>query len=240
MNEQSVSAEGNKGAGERSPGRSENRYLLAEVLNALPSPVLLVGSFNEILLVNSASELFFDLSSSQLLGQRLEEFLPSDSPVIALLEKVRNTGTSITEYALEIETPRISSHNLTVEASPLAERGGSVVLALQKESIARKLDHQLLHRNAARSVTAMAAMLAHEVKNPLTPIALSAQRLKRKYAQFVDDTIFEECTETIISQVELIRNLVNEFSSFALFPSANPVPCHLMPIIEETIALYRE
>ncbi len=86
----------------------------------------------------------------------------------------------------------------------------------------------------------VARRIAHEVKNPLTPIALSAQRLKRKYAQFVDDTIFEECTATIISQVELIRNLVNEFSSFARFPSANPVPCHLMPIVEETLALYRE
>jgi two-component system nitrogen regulation sensor histidine kinase NtrY len=86
----------------------------------------------------------------------------------------------------------------------------------------------------------VARRIAHEVKNPLTPIALSAQRLKRKYAQFVDDTIFEECTETIISQVELIRNLVNEFSSFARFPSANPGPCHLMTIVEETLALYRE
>jgi two-component system nitrogen regulation sensor histidine kinase NtrY len=86
----------------------------------------------------------------------------------------------------------------------------------------------------------VARRIAHEVKNPLTPITLSAQRLKRKYSRQINEPVFDECTQTIIDHVELIRNLVNEFSSFARFPSANPKPCDLMPIIEETLALYRE
>ncbi len=68
----------------------------------------------------------------------------------------------------------------------------------------------------------VARRIAHEVKNPLTPITLSAQRLKRKYSQQLGEPVFEECTQIIIDQVDLIRNLVNEFSSFARFPSANP------------------
>ena len=86
----------------------------------------------------------------------------------------------------------------------------------------------------------VARRIAHEVKNPLTPITLSAQRLQRKYSRQIKEPIFDECTRTIIDHVDLIRNLVNEFSSFARFPSANPKPCELPPIIEETVALYRE
>jgi len=86
----------------------------------------------------------------------------------------------------------------------------------------------------------VARRIAHEVKNPLTPIGLSAQRLKRKYSRQVNEPVFEECTQMIIDHVELIRNIVNEFSSFARFPTANPRACDLPAIVEETLALYRE
>ncbi|MBF0453165.1 MAG: HAMP domain-containing protein [Candidatus Magnetomorum sp.] len=86
----------------------------------------------------------------------------------------------------------------------------------------------------------VARRIAHEVKNPLTPIKLSAQRLQRKFSVPINDSVFDECIKTIIDQVDQIRNLVNEFSAFARFPTVNPVPCDLVPIIEETISLYRE
>jgi two-component system nitrogen regulation sensor histidine kinase NtrY len=86
----------------------------------------------------------------------------------------------------------------------------------------------------------VARRIAHEVKNPLTPITLSAQRLKRRYSQRISEPVFEECTQMIINHVELIRNLVNEFSTFARFPTADPTPCDLKPIIDDTVALYRE
>jgi len=86
----------------------------------------------------------------------------------------------------------------------------------------------------------VARRIAHEVKNPLTPISLSAQRLKRKYSDQLNQPVFDECTQTITDHVELIRNLVDEFSLFARFPTANPKPCDLPPIIEETLALYKE
>ncbi len=86
----------------------------------------------------------------------------------------------------------------------------------------------------------VARRVAHEVKNPLTPISLSAQRLWRKYKDKINDPVFEECTKTIIDHTELIRNLVNEFSAFAKFPTANLQPEALAPIIHETVALYKE
>jgi len=86
----------------------------------------------------------------------------------------------------------------------------------------------------------VARRIAHEVKNPLTPIKLSAQRVYRKFSAQLDDSVFNECIQTIVDQVDQIKNLVNEFSAFARFPTVNPVPCDLISLIEETITLYRE
>jgi two-component system nitrogen regulation sensor histidine kinase NtrY len=88
----------------------------------------------------------------------------------------------------------------------------------------------------------VARRIAHEVKNPLTPIKLSAQRLERKYGRRIkgDNGIFSECTKTIIEQVDQIRNLVNEFSTFARLPAVKLGPCSLPAIVKESVALYKE
>jgi two-component system nitrogen regulation sensor histidine kinase NtrY len=88
----------------------------------------------------------------------------------------------------------------------------------------------------------VARRIAHEIKNPLTPIQLSAQRLRKRYLnQFAEDgVIFDECTKTIITQVEELKTLVNEFSSFARMPAADPVPNNLNEIIREAMVLYEE
>jgi nitrogen fixation/metabolism regulation signal transduction histidine kinase len=85
----------------------------------------------------------------------------------------------------------------------------------------------------------VAQRIAHEVKNPLTPISLSAQRLNRRYSQNINEPVFNECIETITDHVELIRNLVNEFAKFANFPAISKQPSNIAKIIEETIALYK-
>ena len=88
----------------------------------------------------------------------------------------------------------------------------------------------------------VARRIAHEIKNPLTPIQLSAQRLRRKYLQSFtkDGKIFDECTSTIVNQVDELKLLVNEFSNFARMPAANPSPNDLPEIVQETISLFRE
>jgi two-component system nitrogen regulation sensor histidine kinase NtrY len=89
----------------------------------------------------------------------------------------------------------------------------------------------------------VARRIAHEVKNPLTPIQLSAQRLKKKYGDVVakhDGKVFEECTNLIITQVEGLKRLVNEFSSFARMPTSNPQPNNIKEIIDESVSLYKE
>src|SRR6185437_6716678 len=103
------------------------------------------------------------------------------SPVLTLVDSVRKTGHSVSEYDVQIGTPRMRPHTVTIQATPIADDRPEVVL-LQQRSIADKIDRQLTHRNAARSVTAMAAMLAHEVKNPLSGIRGAAQLLEETAA----------------------------------------------------------
>ncbi len=95
------------------------------------------------------------------------------------------------------------------------------------------------HRMAAwREV---ARRIAHEIKNPLTPIQLSAQRLRRRYAELLDDEdgVFDECTKMIVEQVDQMKRLVNEFSGFARMPQANPAPCRIVELVEEVLKIYR-
>src|SRR3546814_13420474 len=88
--------------------------------------------------------------------------LPEDSPIFGLIRQVREGGYSVSEYGVTIASPKIGTHFVSIDAAALSDRPGSVVVSVHELSIARKIDHQLVHRNASRSVTAMAAMLAHE------------------------------------------------------------------------------
>lgn len=180
------------------------------ILNALPDAVLVVGPRNEIGFANLEAQEFFDASVASLVGTPLDEWLPEDSPVFSLVSQARVGGNSVSEYGVTLETPRIGQHLVTVTAAPMGEPSDFVVLALHERSIARKLDSQLTHRGAARSVTAMAAMLAHEVKNPLSGI--------RGAAQLLDDLLEEgdrELTRLIIDETDRIVALVDRMEVFS-------------------------
>jgi len=89
----------------------------------------------------------------------------------------------------------------------------------------------------------VARRIAHEIKNPLTPIQLSAQRLRKRYTAVLtgeDAALFDECTRTIVGQVEQLKRLVNEFSTFARLPSVEVAPHDLTALVEEALVLYRE
>src|SRR5690606_36509486 len=99
--------------------------------------------------------------------------------VIALVDEVRQRGASVSEYRVDIGSPRLGGSRIVdVFATPLAEPRGRVVLMLQERTIAEKMDRQLTHRGAARSITALGSMLAHEIKNPLSGIRGAAQLLE--------------------------------------------------------------
>ena len=182
----------------------------ASVLAALPDPVLVVDPAGAVIYANAAAEQFFDTSAATLLGGALAGLLPPDSPVFALIDTVRASGHSVSEYGVALETPRLGAHVVTVQAAPIAENRAEVVVSLQERSIAHKIDRQLTHRNAARSVTAMAAMLAHEVKNPLSGIRGAAQLLEENAG--AGD---RELTRLICDESDRICALVDRMEVFS-------------------------
>jgi two-component system nitrogen regulation sensor histidine kinase GlnL len=148
------------------------------VLNALPSVVFVVNARHEILYANSSAENLFQSSASTLRRQRLEHLLPADSPLFSLIRQASSNDHAFSEYHVTLASPRIGSHAMNIQAAPLDDPPGAVVVTMQERTLAAKIDRQLTQRGAARSVGAMAAMLAHEVKNPLAGIRGAAQLLE--------------------------------------------------------------
>lgn len=180
------------------------------ILNALPLPVVTVGEGGAILHANTAAEAFFDLSLRVMQRQSLKSLLPFGSPVLALIDEVRRRGASVSEYRVDVGTPRIGAERIVdVFATPLGDDTGSVVVMLQERTIADKMDRQLTHRAAGRSITALGAMLAHEIKNPLSGIRGAAQLLEQSADE--DDRLL---TRLICDEADRIVKLVERVELF--------------------------
>ena len=180
------------------------------ILAALPDPVVVVDEENCLAWVNIAAEQFLEASAATLRGCALADLLPHDSPLFSLIETARRSGSSIAEYSVPIETPRLGAHVMTIQVAPLVERPGHLVVMLHERSIAHKIDRQLTHRNAARSVTAMAAILAHEVKNPLSGIRGAAQLLEQSLPPSE-----HELTRLICDESDRIVALLDRMEAFS-------------------------
>lgn len=187
----------------------------AAILGALPVPVVLLDQANRFRHVNHAAEQFLGISAVGLANLGLQDLLPPDNPLFLLIEQVRLTEATISDHDLNLESPRIHKRGITVQGSPLAEEPGSVLLVIQDASAARALDRQLAFRGAARSVTGMAAILAHEVKNPLSGIRGAAQLLEGSVG-----SADRELTVLIRDEADRIRDLVDRMEAFGEKPIA--------------------
>jgi two-component system, NtrC family, nitrogen regulation sensor histidine kinase GlnL len=181
------------------------------VLNALPHPILMVAPDGKIADANVAAESFFEVSMLLLRRHHLRDLVPFGSPLLALIEQVRSRGSAVNEYRVDLSTPRTQSERIVdLNVAPVLERPGHVVVMLQERTIADKMDRQLTHRGAARSVIALAAMLAHEIKNPLSGIRGAAQLLEQS-AHDDDRTL----TRLICDEADRIVKLVDRMEVFA-------------------------
>src|SRR5271157_1721865 len=181
------------------------------VLNALPHPVIVVSSDGKVIDANVAAESFFEVSLPLLRRHLLRDLVPFGSPLITLIEQVRRRGAAVNEYKVDLGTPRNPGDRLVdLHVAPLPERPEYVVVMLQERTIADKMDRQLTHRGAARSVIALAAMLAHEIKNPLSGIRGAAQLLEQSVED--DDRTL---TRLICDEADHIVKLVDRMEVFA-------------------------
>jgi two-component system, NtrC family, nitrogen regulation sensor histidine kinase GlnL len=182
----------------------------ASLFSAIPTACVLLDHDNQFRAANQAAEQFFGLSLSQLRHTNITDLIPPDSPLFLMLAKVRADDVTIAERDLSFESPRLSRRGVAVQVAPLPEDPGAVVLAISDWSAARALDRQLSFRHAARSVAGMAAILAHEVKNPLSGI--------RGAAQLLENTEIDSDRELAIlirEEADRIRALVDRMEMFS-------------------------
>jgi len=182
-----------------------------KLLNALPHPVLAVRADGSIADANVAAEAFFGMSRTSLWHQRLVEIVPTDSPLASLVEQVIARGAAINEYRVDLGLPKAGGERLVdIFVTPLPDAEEGVVIMLQERSLAEKIDRQLTHRGAARSIAAMASTLAHEIKNPLSGIRGAAQLLEAE-ANDADRAL----TRLICEETDRIVKLVDRMSAFS-------------------------
>jgi two-component system, NtrC family, nitrogen regulation sensor histidine kinase GlnL len=183
----------------------------AKLLNALPHPVLAVAPDGFVVEANAATEAFFGISRSILLQQTLANLLPHDSVLLALVGQVKEKSSAISEYRVDLGIPRLGTEKLVdLFVMPVSDSDDGVVIMIQERAIAEKMDRQLTHRGAARSVSGMAAMLGHEIKNPLSGIRGAAQLLEIS-ANDSDRAL----TRLICAETDRIVKLVDRMEAFS-------------------------
>jgi two-component system nitrogen regulation sensor histidine kinase GlnL len=198
------------------------------VLNALPHPVIVVAADGKVVEANAAAEAFFEASLALLRRHQLHELVPFGSPLLALVDQVRATGAAVNEYKVDLGTPRNPGERaVDLHVAPLPEQPKSVVVMLQERSIADKMDRQLTHRGAARSVIALSAMLAHEIKNPLSGIRGAAQLLEQSVGD--DDRVL---TRLICDEADRIVKLVDRMEVFTDERPVEREPINIHVVLE--------
>jgi two-component system nitrogen regulation sensor histidine kinase NtrY len=187
--------------------------------------------------INPCAERLLDLSSAAVIGRNYQGAFP---PALArVLDDVFAFATRPREARSTVKLEVAGSEiELMMTASPLGDVPGEpagTVLFFEDVSQIAKVERMEAWREVARRI-------AHEIKNPLTPIQLSAERLRRQLGARpgIESALVEECTKTIIGEVEDLKRLVNEFSAFARMPHLNPVPGDINALAGETVANFRE
>jgi two-component system nitrogen regulation sensor histidine kinase GlnL len=196
------------------------------IVGGLPMPLLIVGARHEIQFVNPAAEQFFDMGAGHLTKQKINEVVPFGSPLLQLVAQARERNASVGERDMNLSTPRHGERVADVVATPLGGQDGSIMLTLQERSFAHRLDRQLLHRGAVRSLHGMAAVLAHEIKNPLAGI--------RGAAQLLEDGIADsdkQLTQLICQESDRISALIDRMEAFGDSRAFPRVPVNIHEVL---------
>lgn len=194
----------------------------AAILSSLAIAVVVLDRQGRFRSANQAAEQFFAHSAASLAAMRLADFLPADHPIFAMLAQALDGAVIVADHDMAFESPRLAKHGISVTVAPLADWPDCAVVTLADGSTAQMLDRQIGFRNAARSVSGMAAILAHEVKNPLSGIRGAAQLLE---ASVPDQD--RELTQLIQDEADRIRALVDRMEVFSDRPvEQGPVNIH--------------
>ena len=181
------------------------------IFDAIPNPLVVIDESDRVLLANAAAEGFFQTSSAMLQRLRLSDLVPFSSPVIGAVAQARGSVSAVNEYSVAVGGPRLGGERIVdLQAAPVSEDPRFAIIMLLERSMASKIDRQLTSRGAALSVSGMAAMLAHEIKNPLAGIRGAAQLLEPSLG--AED---RSLAQLICDETDRIRDLVDQMEVFS-------------------------
>ena len=190
-------------------------------------PIILVGPEGDIFYVNHAAEQFFEMGANLLLRHRLVDLVPFGSPLLQLVQQTRERGASVAERNVDLSTPKRGERLADVTLSPAAEPDGAVVVLLQERSLAQRIDRQLLYRGAARSMSGMAAVMAHEIKNPLAGIRGAAQLLEENL-----EPADRALAQLICNEADRIRGLIDRMEAFGDPMALTRAPVNIHAVLD--------
>jgi two-component system nitrogen regulation sensor histidine kinase NtrY len=209
------------------------------VLKNVAAGVISIDGEGVITTINTSAEQMLAVKAEAVLGRRFSETLEKEyaERMEALLSELKSSQKDSIEKQLTV-TVRGKSFSILINLATLKDEEGrplGFVAVFDDLTQLIKAQRMAAWREVARRI-------AHEIKNPLTPIQLSAQRLRKRYLEKLgqDETVFDECTRTIVKQVEELKGMVNEFSTFARMPASNPTPNPLNEIVQEALVLFKE
>jgi len=203
------------------------------VLNTIRRPVIMISEEGFITFANADAEDFFRSSATMLARNTLSKLIPFGSPLLTLVDQVRERRAPVNEYRVDVSSPRLGIEKVVdLYVAPVPEFPGSVVVMFQERSMADKIDRQMTHRGAARSVTGLAAMLAHEIKNPLSGIRGAAQLLELSASD--EDRAL---TRLITDETDRIVSLVDRMEVFSDERPIDRYPVNIHVVLDHVKAI---
>ncbi len=207
-----------------------------QILSAVPHPILVIDEDNKITYANAATELFYQLSLAQLKKHTIEELLPFGSPIMTAIDQVRQKSCSFNEYGINVSTPRLKENTIVdVFCGPVGDGNSNILLQFQLRSMAQMIERQLSYRGAARTVNGVAAVLAHEIKNPLSGIRGAAQLLETAVEE--DDQML---AQLICQETDRIRDLVDRMEVFGDERPIKAEPVNIHTVLHHVTELARK
>jgi len=215
------------------------RKYMETVLGNVSAGVVSVDKNDVITIINKAAENMLDIKTEKVLNNRYQNVLNPEHMALVdeLLKDLQGSGQNSIEKQIEL-TLRDRVLTVLMTTTLIYDDEGKymgMVVVFEDLTQIQKAERAAAWREIARR-------MAHEIKNPLTPVQLSAQRLQKKYGDKLGDdgAVFHECTRTIIDQVEVLKNLVNAFSRYAKMPVTNPTPHDLNEVISDSVVLFQD
>lgn len=207
----------------------------ANILASLPNPVFVVDGDDQFIYLNNAAEMFFQSSQVILIDTPLWTLIPADSALFSMLARARSQQVSVADQGVELAGPRLGLKLVNVQISPFTERGhveGRLLVTIQERALAERLRGQSIFHGAARSISAMAALLAHEVKNPLAGIKGAAQLLQADLGP-------EDCdlTKMIVEETDRVAALLDRMEGFAGGASMIFGPVNIHEILDHCLTV---